>query len=141
MKYSETLETWIAWKQLEAERKGEKFTKKLLAERSGLTQSYISKITTGTTDLGIKVIEKLCLGLGISLPEFFAGPPGTCEEKAKEIENDEDYRILGDPSELDLKSLIMGDIQYFDKSELTRVAILTHKIKAVIKDVMSKKGA
>ena len=44
----------------------------VLSKKTGVSQSFISALETGNKTATIKTMEKLCIGLGISLAEFFS---------------------------------------------------------------------
>lgn len=47
-----------------------KVTQVELAERLGLTQSFVSKCDRGTVRLDIVQVRRICLALGVTFPEF-----------------------------------------------------------------------
>ncbi len=48
------------------------YTQAVLAEKTGLSQNYISQIHTGARDGSIEAIDQIAVALGLGLPEFFA---------------------------------------------------------------------
>jgi len=132
---------WIEWKDSLESKTGGKYNRAMLSKDMGVNQQYVSKLVRGERSIGSKALVRLCDAFNVSKSEFYAGPTGLREVKTEEIENDEDYRILGDHSENDLREKVIGDIQYMGKSELTKVAIITHKIREALDGLMSKKGA
>ncbi len=53
-------------------RKQKKLSQYRLAELSGVSQSFISDIENGNKTLTVDTLEKICIGLGISLAGFFS---------------------------------------------------------------------
>lgn len=45
-----------------------------LAEQSGVTPSTLKSARAKDSQLTVNTIEKLCMGLGITMSEFFADP-------------------------------------------------------------------
>lgn len=113
------LAEWIDWLQVTADRRGEKYTQIELADKSGLQQSYISKILHGKRGLGDKVLTKLCSAMEITKAEFYAGPP---PERAKpKVERE--FTMPHDVREDDLiRVRLMKIICELSDSELERIA-------------------
>ena len=53
-----------------------------LSQLSGVTQSYISRIESGDRMPTVDVLEKLCAGLNISIPEFFRAESHELDSKS-----------------------------------------------------------
>ncbi len=69
---AETIQAWLAFK-------GRGFTQKRLSIESGLAQNTISFIVNGRTKPDTDSLEKISRALGITLEQFWAGPPGVRE--------------------------------------------------------------
>lgn len=53
------------------------FTQTALAQKTGLSQNYISQINNGARDGSIDAIDSIAGAFGVSLPEFFACKDGS----------------------------------------------------------------
>ena len=72
MKERDLITQWLSWKK---EREGAGFSQKQLAADAGINQTYLSNILTGMRNPGTKTLVKMAETLGLSMAEFYAGPP------------------------------------------------------------------
>lgn len=72
MNEREMIRQWIAWK---SDRESKLFFQKDLAEKAGLSVTYLSNIMTGTRNPGTKTLVRIAGAFGITMAEFYSGPP------------------------------------------------------------------
>jgi SOS-response transcriptional repressor LexA len=72
MKERDLILQWFSWKKA---REGSAFSQKKLACSAGFSPTYLSNIITGTRNPGTKTLERIAEALGITMAEFYAGPP------------------------------------------------------------------
>lgn len=56
--------------RIRAERKKKRISQKELAERAGISNTYLSDIEVGRTDPSLKTLEKISRAMGISMKEL-----------------------------------------------------------------------
>ena len=71
MNERELIQRWISWK----ERTGSSFSQRKLAESAGISPTYLSSILTGARNAGTKTVERIATVVGVSISEFYGGPP------------------------------------------------------------------
>ena len=72
MNEREMIRRWMAWK---SGRESRSFFQKDLAEKASLSVTYLSNIMTGTRNPGTKTLERIAGAFGITMAEFYSGPP------------------------------------------------------------------
>ena len=45
----------------------------MLADRAGINRTYLSQLENGKFDVTVAVLESICVGLEITLAQFFEG--------------------------------------------------------------------
>ncbi|MCE5250473.1 LexA family transcriptional regulator [bacterium] len=71
MKERELIQLWLNWKR---NRGDESFSQKILAEKAGISPTYLSNIMTGMRNPGTKTLEKIAGAFGVTMAEFYGGP-------------------------------------------------------------------
>jgi SOS-response transcriptional repressor LexA len=74
MNERELIQRWISWKE---DTEGVFFSQKKLADSAGISPTYLSSILTGARNAGTKTIERIAAAVGVSVSEFYGGPPGS----------------------------------------------------------------
>jgi len=82
MNEREMIRRWIVWK---SDRDSKMFFQKDLAEKAGLSITYLSNIMTGTRNPGTKTLERIAGAFGITMAEFYSGPPQVSADGGKVI--------------------------------------------------------
>ncbi len=72
MKERDLITQWLSWKK---EQDGAEFSQKQVAADAGISQTYLSNILKGWRNPGTKTLVKMAETLGLSMAEFYAGPP------------------------------------------------------------------
>lgn len=63
----ETLRFHVIYRRAQAQ-----FSQDELAKRSGVSRAWISRIESGTADVGLDVIERIAIALGVGVADLFA---------------------------------------------------------------------
>jgi len=71
MKERELIQLWLNWKR---NRDDESFSQKILAEKAGISPTYLSNIMTGMRNPGTKTLERIAGAFGVTMAEFYGGP-------------------------------------------------------------------
>ena len=58
---------------IKRERKRRKMTQAVLAQKSGLSQTYLSQLEKGDRNISLLVLEQIAKGLGMTLGTFLMG--------------------------------------------------------------------
>jgi transcriptional regulator with XRE-family HTH domain len=54
-------------------RAARKWTQQMLADHAAIGQDHLSELERGKKEIGIKVLERIAIALGVSLKQFFDG--------------------------------------------------------------------
>jgi len=64
-----------------------------LAQRSGVSRAWISRIESGTADVGLSVLDRLAVAFGVAVADLLAEP----DDDAEEVDEDELVRRAAAP--------------------------------------------
>ncbi|MBT4482462.1 MAG: helix-turn-helix domain-containing protein [Candidatus Latescibacteria bacterium] len=77
----ELIKQWMIWK---SGLKGETYSYKALATDAGMSPKYLSSVVTGIRNPGTKTLEKIAQAFGVSMSDFYGGPPGISSSQPQE---------------------------------------------------------
>ncbi|MFC1528794.1 S24 family peptidase [Candidatus Latescibacterota bacterium] len=77
----ELIKRWMSWK---SEQVGKTYSYKALATDAGMNPKYLSSVITGVRNPGTKTLVKIAQAFGVSMSEFYAGPPGSYSFQPRE---------------------------------------------------------
>lgn len=114
MKERDLITLWLSWKK---EREGAGFSQKQLAADAGISQTYLSNILTGIRNPGTKTLVKMAETLGLSMAEFYVGPPLVTNSNSKDSfpETDLDPSDSSSPTRSRSRADTPETIQYDDE--------------------------